>query len=149
MREFLQNREVFRGLSDASIQRIAEAIEEVSLPVDTSLFREGEPADALYIIRAGSVRVMKQLPAGGEALVIAHLPAGTVIGERGVLDGTVRVASVVTDTPSVFWKLRRSTVQALAATDPLLRSRVHALVLARGHLPPTRDLPPEGDAGIE
>ena len=65
-----------------------------------------------------------------------------------MLDGTVRVASVVTNTPSVFWKLQRSTVQAFAAEDSLIWSRVHAL--ASGHLhTPNRELTPEGDAGIE
>jgi Cyclic nucleotide-binding domain len=142
MREFLQKVEVFRGLSASSLQGIAAAGTEVALPMDTYLFRQGDPADALFIIRSGSVRVLKQLPHGGPPIVVMRVAAGTVVGETGVLDGTSRAASVITNTPSVFWKLSRSAFQALAAEEPLLRTRLQEVVRGR------TALIPEGDAGI-
>jgi hypothetical protein len=142
MLTFLQSMEVLRGVHPSTLQGIAAAVTEVRLAADTYLFRQGEVADALFIIRAGSVRVLRQLPHGG-AVVVMHLGAGAVVGERGVLDGASRVASVMTDTPGVFLKLHRAAWQALAAADSLLRAQLQRLAST-----PSRTLAPEGDEGI-
>jgi CRP-like cAMP-binding protein len=98
--------------------------------MDTYLFRKGAPADALFILRSGSVRVIQQRPYGG-AMVVMHVAAGAVVEEKGVLDSTSRVASVITNTPSIFLKLHRSAFQSLAVEAPVLRSRVEALASGR------------------
>lgn len=98
MHEFLRDIEIFRGVSAFTLQGIAAAVEEVSLPADAYLFREGEPADALFIIRAGSVRVVQPRPATGGSMVIMQV----------------------------------------AASDPLLRSRLQALAREIGSIHGTR-----------
>lgn len=148
MHEFLRDIEIFRGVSASTLQGIAAAVEEMSLPADTYLFREGEPADALFIIRAGSVRVVQPRPATGGSMVIMQVAAGAVVGETGVLGGTCRAASVLTNTPSVFWKLPRSAFQVLAASDPLLRSRLQTLANSHMHPMARQGLTPEGEEGI-
>jgi hypothetical protein len=148
MQEFLRAIEVFHGLSDSALQDLAAAVEEVALPTDTYLFREGDPADALFIIRTGSVRVIQQRPHTGGPLVVMHLDAGAVVGEMAVLGGTSRAASVLTNSSSVFWKLSRSAFQALAAQEPLLQAHVQALVSGRRRPTAPPEHLPEGDAGI-
>ena len=148
MQEFLRDIEVFQGLSDSALQGLAAAVEEGVLPMDAYLFREGDPADALFIIRAGSVRVIQQRPHTGGPLVGMHLEAGAVVGEMAVLGGTTRAASVLTNRPSVFWRLSRSAFQALAAREPLLLARVQALGSGRRRPTAPPERLPEGEAGI-
>lgn len=144
--DFLRDVELFHGLSESSLEAIAAALEEVSLPVDTYLFHEMSPADALFIVRSGSVRVIKQLPHVGMR-VTTHLAPGAVLGEVGMSDAAGRATSVVTSAPSVLLKLDRSAFQQLAANDPLLRARIESL---SERTRPVRDheLTPEGDVGI-
>lgn len=124
---------------------MVSAAEAVSLAADAELFREGAPADALFILRSGSVRITVQPPGGGIPIVVTRLAAPAVVGERGLLGG-VRAASVVTDAPSVLLKLDRATVQGLAGDDPSIRSWLDAVV--RGALRGAPGLPPDGDEGI-
>jgi len=62
--DVLRNLDFFRGLGESSLRYMVSATEEVSLAGDANLFREGAPADALFIIRSGSVCVTVQPPAG-------------------------------------------------------------------------------------
>ena len=73
---------------------MVSAAETVSLAAD-ELFREGASADAVFILRSGSVRVIVQPPGGGIPIVVTRLAAPAVVGERGLLAG-VRAATVVT-----------------------------------------------------
>jgi hypothetical protein len=145
VRELLRAIELFQDLDESSLQRIAAAVEEVSLPADTHLFREGTAADALFVIRSGSVRITVQPPGGGVPIVVMRLAAPAVVGERGLLLGA-RSASALTDAPSVFLKLDRSTAQGLAADDLSIRSWLDALAGGRLHGAPGSV--PEGDEGI-
>ena len=146
MREFLESVDVFRGLSVSTLESVAAAVEPLSLPLDAYLFREGDPADAMFVVRAGAVRVIRQRPQGG--IIVARLGAGAVIGERGVLGGERRAASVITDAPSVFLKLQRIHFERLAEHEPLLRSRIQDTLGARQSGPSPARLIPEGDAGV-
>jgi hypothetical protein len=147
MREFLRDIEGFRGLSETLLQDLVAAVEEVSLPMDTYLFHQGDPADALFIICSGSVRVIQHWPHGG-SMAVMHATAGAVIGEQGALDGTSRAASVLTNTPSVFLRLPQSAFQELAAREPRLWARVQEAVSARWRSTGALALIPEGDACI-
>jgi len=141
----MRDLDFFRGLEESSLQLMASAAEEVTFAAETELFREGTPADALFVIRSGSVRVTVRPPGGGVPIVVMRVAAPAVVGERGLLGG-VRAASVVTDTPSVVLKLDRATVQGLANDDPSIRTWLDAIVSGRLRAAPSP--PPEGDEGI-
>jgi SulP family sulfate permease len=52
---------------------------------------------------------------------------GAVVGELALYLGTPRTASVVTDTPSVVYRLSRQTMDELAETEPALAAALHRL----------------------
>ena len=47
------------------------------------LFREGDPGDALYVLRSGRLEIVHE--AGGNQIVIRTLPSGGVLGELALL----------------------------------------------------------------
>ena len=55
--------------------------------------REGEPADALYIIERGSFEVFTGSPSGTERF-LARLEKGQFFGETGLIRGAPRNATV-------------------------------------------------------
>ena len=64
-----------------------------------TIFEQGEPSDAAYVIVDGRVRLSRR--AHGSESVIAHLGAGEMLGEMGLFDhppraATARAAGAVT-----------------------------------------------------
>ena len=64
------------------------------------LCREGEPPTGVYYIREGAVQVVAHAPDGQEML-LATLPAGSMVGELAVLDQEPRTATLVAATRTV------------------------------------------------
>jgi CRP-like cAMP-binding protein len=145
---FLQAADAFRGLSAATLENIAAAVEALALPADAYAFREGDIADALFIVRSGSVRIIMQRPHTGGAAVVGRMVAGDVFGEVAMLTGSARGATAMSDVTSVVWKLSRSAFETLASREPPLRARIEEAAAARRRQASPPPSIPEGDAGI-
>ena len=63
------------------------------LPAGTTLFREGDFGDTMYLVLAGSLQISKQVIEGAEK-VIATLGVGQYVGELSLLTGAQRSATV-------------------------------------------------------
>lgn len=78
-------------LSSLEINLLSTMSREIQLEPGQTIFREEEPADALYVILSGSVMINKFIPgAGDEAL--AFLGRGDYFGEMALLDDEKRSA---------------------------------------------------------
>lgn len=60
----------------------------------TFLFMEGDPGDKMYIIRKGSIRIMKR--EGAHMATLAELGPGSILGEMSLLDNQPRSATAKT-----------------------------------------------------
>ncbi len=85
----LRSLPVFEELDIASARELASHCEGVDLPQDSVLFAEDEPADCMYVVLAGSIRLSCLSPVG-EPVMVGMAQPGSVIGEMGVLDGSPR-----------------------------------------------------------
>jgi glutaminase len=93
-----------------------------------SVFREGDPGDAIYLLAGGRVSVRLALDGSERRARIATLAAGVTFGEMAILGGgaSVRSADVWADEPIVCWRLPVSAWEALGHDHPRI-----ALVLFR------------------
>ena len=91
----------------------------VSLGKDAAVFREGEPADAFYLIRNGMVKVSKK--SGDKEVVLSYLVAGNFFGEAALFTDLPRTSSVTTIFPSDLIKLSKRDFNNFLATNPELR----------------------------
>src|SRR3954464_8619865 len=72
--DLLRQVEVFAGLSEPQLRKIARSLRERRVSQNQVLFREGEIADALYIIISGRVRISIATPSrGGTSLAFLVL----------------------------------------------------------------------------
>ena len=69
----------------------AAANDEIRVPKGTVLFRQGDPADDMFVIAEGRVRVT--LGAGTDATEVAVLGPGEFFGELSLLMGAARTAT--------------------------------------------------------
>jgi len=122
--EILERSRLFHGLPSGELRQLAEVLHPRVAPIDTLLFREGEPGDYLFIIGEGQVAVIKALGTPGERVVALRGP-GEIIGEMSLfaLDGT-RSASVRTTCPSFLLELRQADFHELLERQPRLANEV-------------------------
>jgi signal transduction histidine kinase len=84
----------FAGLDPADLALIAAAAREESFAPGTTIFREGDPADRLYIILDGTVEVWKDYGEEQRDRIASH-GIGHLFGEMAVVDDLPRSATVV------------------------------------------------------
>lgn len=98
------------GVAPAHAEALASRAETRELAAGEALCRAGEPADAIFILMRGQADV--RLP-GASTVVLAHLRAGAVIGERALFEAGTRSADVVCAVPSLALILSGPTLAAL------------------------------------
>lgn len=88
-----------------TLERLASSVQEqVELEPGTVVVRQGEPADALWVVVSGAVEVLTT-DAWGAEHVRSGLGAHSYFGEIGLLRGTPRTATVRTTAPTTLWRI--------------------------------------------
>lgn len=90
-RSLLAGVALFEGLRDEAIGAVAEAGASRHLERGDLLFRQGEPADELFVVRSGRLAIATRSIDGRESMV-ALMEAGDLFGEMSLFDGRGRSA---------------------------------------------------------
>jgi NTE family protein len=114
---FLRNVRVFAGLPAEMVERIAELATDVSVSRGEWLFREGETADAVYVVRVGHLEVLQERP---RLESFNTLTRGAVLGELALLSESVRSASIRALRDTEVLKIDKRHFDALLRSEPEL-----------------------------
>jgi CRP/FNR family cyclic AMP-dependent transcriptional regulator len=107
----------FARLSERDLEVLADHLHRRTYHRHTILFDKGSPAQTLYLIESGRVRVF--IPSEtGEELSMNVYGAGDVVGELCILDGLPRCASAMTMEESVALTLDREDLRRCVAASP-------------------------------
>jgi CRP-like cAMP-binding protein len=90
---FVRQVPIFKELRDDFILRLASVMDELSFPMNYTIFQAGDEGRALYILVSGRVKVH----IGNQLLAI--FPQGQSFGEMAVFDAQPRSASATTLEP--------------------------------------------------
>jgi MFS family permease len=91
----LQSLDLFSGASRSTLERLARSAAEVTMAPGTIVVREGDDADALWVLEAGEVAVSARGEAA-HARRLRTMAAPSYVGEIGLLRGLPRTATVRT-----------------------------------------------------
>jgi CRP-like cAMP-binding protein len=116
---------LFAGTSEDDLAAVAAAATELDVPAGRTLVRQGDPANGLFVLLEGSVRVVRD----GETL--ASLGPGEWFGELAVLDRGPRVASVITEGPTRCLALSAWDAERLLLERPALALGIARTLAAR------------------
>src|SRR5579885_3534813 len=125
----LEQAEFFRALGPDRLARVRPAVRERRLPPRATLFVEGQPAEALWAIGQGAVRLYKS-SADGRVTTLETLGPGEIFGALSALEVDRYPASAESLGQVVAWTLARSTFLRLLAEAPR-RARAHPGVRPR------------------
>lgn len=106
--------DIFSGLGAAERQRLAAVIKTVAVSRGDILIRQGDEADALFIVVSGRFSVTKQ----GSPHPVAEIGPGQPVGEIAFLSGCARTATVTALRDSLVQRLTRDDFDAIARRDP-------------------------------
>ena len=104
---FLKGVQLFTEIPGSELARVAQVAEELELPPDVEVMREGDLGDSLYLVLEGRVTVYK----GGRE--VARLGPRECVGELALLDSEPRSATVRTAEPTRMLKLEREAFYEL------------------------------------
>ena len=123
---------LFQGLQEADLRELASRASVHSVPAETTIIREGERADSLYLILKGKVKVYLK-DVSGRKLVVDVRYAGQYVGEM-VLDDKPRSASVRTVERSELAGVSRDDFKAFLLKHPEVALQVirNLIRLTRG-----------------
>ena len=109
---------IFATASRSILERLASAEEEVSFAPAASIVREGDPADALYVLVEGEVEVTARGESGGPDHLIRTMTAPSYFGEIGVLERIPRTATVTALTECRCERIEGGMLLDALATAP-------------------------------
>lgn len=115
--------DAFKDLDSAQRGVVCDLLEEKVIPDGGTLFLEGQPGDAAYIVLGGTVRVLRE-GEGGEQCPVADVKAGWIVGEMALLDGGPRSASAVASGQCRLAVLPLAAFEDLVSDHPAVASLV-------------------------
>jgi HlyB family type I secretion system ABC transporter len=124
--EVLRASAIMRFVPDEHYARLRDSFTQEHFEFGELIVRQGDVADAFFILVNGRARVLKQAAGDGE-LALNRLLPGDEFGEGALLDGGVRAASVRASTSVDVLRLARDRFAALATEFPALRGALELL----------------------
>lgn len=112
----LRETPLFGGLDDGSLRDLAARGEITDLAAGDMLIREGDQADAMFVVLDGELEVTKR--SGRSEIPLARVGPGSLQGEIAALEGGRRLASVRAVTAAEILKIPTEAIRELLAAGP-------------------------------
>jgi CRP-like cAMP-binding protein len=149
-REVLAKTDFFADAPPETIDALAGHGYERELVRGDTLFNEGDPPDALYVVTKGRMAIAIANPIDRRESVVALMEPGDLFGEMGMLDDRPRsamaralepssvlavpyqpVLELLDQQPTLLWNVTRVLAQRLRAMDEALADSVFLDVTGR------------------
>jgi CRP-like cAMP-binding protein len=121
--EILQKTLLFKGSSTGELELALGLFQERQIKPNAAIFTEKMPAEALYIVKTGAVRIT-MMAGEGEELGLLLLGPGEFFGELALIHEDVRLVNARAETAVDLLLLTRKDFHALLDLDPRTASRL-------------------------
>jgi|Transcript_22401 cGMP-dependent protein kinase len=126
---FLRKVPLMQGLDMASLQKIADALQQVTFAEGHRIITEGEHGDDFFIIESGEVKCTHRKPGGGEQHLLT-LKRGDYFGEMALMLDEPRHANVVaTQKTGCFRISRHDFVRLFGSLQEMLQQQMRIRIL--------------------
>src|SRR6266480_3229245 len=128
--EVLQRSSLFRFLAEDHYERLRSLLREERFEFGHVIVRQGEEADAFYLLTSGRARVVKETGNGNE-IALTTLRPGDGFGEMALISGGKRNATVRCSTSVEVVRIDRKDFLPLLAQFPELKTSLETTVRFR------------------
>jgi CRP/FNR family cyclic AMP-dependent transcriptional regulator len=126
-RELLLKTMLFRGGTKDKLDRILELFQERHLNQNATIFTQNMPAEALYIVKSGKVRI-SMMAGEGEEMGLLLLGPGEFFGELALIQETNRLVTARAETPVELLLLTRKDFTSLIELEPEIAARTLVVI---------------------
>jgi SulP family sulfate permease len=113
-----------RVLVSVDTSRLMRYLEKMEVPAGHQLMRQDDPADDVFLVESGKVTTQVEL-GDGTAVRLLTMGAGSVVGQEELYMSTSRTASVITETPSIIYRLSAGALHRMESDEPELAIALH------------------------
>ena len=121
---------LFSSLDSKATAELGAYLTIHDYPKSATIFRKGDPGDAMYLIDVGQVGI-SITDADGHYVTLAELGPGDFFGEMSILDGQGRSANAIALDDARLAKLTRDDFLAFMRTDPRVTLELLTALTAR------------------
>ena len=114
--ELLSSVPLLAGADEQTLAELAQCLRPVEVRAGEIVIRQGDPADRMFLVRRGRLRVLVDQEDG--LRTVRELGAGAAIGELALLTGTPRSATVQAVRDGELLELDADVFEALLHRDP-------------------------------
>lgn len=115
---------VFSNFSTEELDRMTPLATELSVESGQYVFNEGSPATSMYVIRSGSVEIIKK-GADNSTLTVARLSVGDHFGEMAFVDRGLRAAGARAISVLELFEIKYDELESLVSTNPVLGLKLY------------------------
>ncbi len=115
--ELLKSIPYFSGLSPEELDSVREYVFEKTAEGGDLILLEDDPADAMYFVASGAVKIFKT-SAEGKEQILSFIRPGQPFNDVPLFDGGPNLGSVQAIGPVVLWGLRGSDLEAILRDHP-------------------------------
>jgi CRP-like cAMP-binding protein len=114
----VRNSDLFSALTNAELESMPESIDVYCYPAGSILYQEGEKNGSVYVMRAGLVKLIRELP-DGTCRIVRLMRRGDTFGLEHFL-GKVNGHTAVTVTGANLCRIPISLIKSLYRNNPNL-----------------------------
>jgi MFS family permease len=145
--DLLSELDLLTGADRSMLEQLAAAAEEVSMPSGSVVIREGDEADALWILTRGVLSV-SAAGDGPQPRELAPVTAPGYVGELGLMHGIARTASVRTSQESTLLRISGEDFLSALETSRPSPSLIAVAGVRLSRTPGRDPRPPVGTASL-
>jgi CRP/FNR family cyclic AMP-dependent transcriptional regulator len=120
---------LFADLSPESLDRLADLLQQRTVPAGTQLASAHQKGDKVFLILEGSVKVQHFTTDGAE-VTLALLGPGNTVGEMGLVGPNGHSAEVIArETTTLLWMHRKTFRQCLESIPGLSQNLITQLIV--------------------
>lgn len=128
----LKKIDLFKPLAKKDIESLAKTVHQRTFSEGSDIVRQGEKGSSLYIVLEGLVDVLIKGPEDGEQH-ITFLRAGSFFGDRSLLMGEVRSATVRARTDVLLLEIDKETFEGYLKNNPKIVAEISRIMVERDH----------------
>jgi len=121
--DILKKIPLFRTLGKRELKTISRFAHERVFETNEYVFRTGQPGAAMFIIKEGEVKIVKEI-SDKENLEIVKLSPGNIFGELALLDSSPRSAGALASMPTKVIAIFREELNKLLDSHPEIGGKI-------------------------
>ena len=120
-------------LDDEQIEALAALVETHELTEGEVLIEQGARDDRLFLLVSGALEICRRAEDNHNWINLHRLAPGEIVGELAFLEDLERTASIRATQDTEVVSLRRSKLESVLESDPLLVYRIMRAIIRSVH----------------